>query len=120
MRRARTTAYISMIRGINVGGKVVPMEQLRACCELPGFSKVRTYIQSGNVVFEGRSADAATIANKLQREIKKRLGVDVQVIVRTRGEILSVVENLPFKGLDPSKVHVPSCPRSPRTFRLKK
>jgi len=111
---------ISMLRGINVGGhKKVSMEQLRKCYESLGFIGVRTYIQSGNAAFEHETADASNLVDRIERGIKRSLGLDVRVIIRTREEMLSVIKNSPFKGLDQSKVHVTFLSAKPPSIPLK-
>lgn len=84
----------------------MPMEQLRGCYGSLEFERVRTYIQSGNVVFDGRGTDNTAMASKIKAGIKKRFGLDVHVIIRTREEMLSIIKNSPFSGLEESKLHV--------------
>jgi len=99
--------YISMLRGVNVGGhNKVSMERLRECYETLGFSGVRTYVQSGNVVFEHETASTSDIVDRIQGGIKRTFGFEVQAIIRTNEEMLSLIKHSPFKGLDQSKVHV--------------
>ncbi len=63
--------WIALFRGLNVGGhNVLPMSQLRADMEAIGLKEVRTYIQSGNVVFASPSQRAALLANKITRQIQ--------------------------------------------------
>ena len=96
-----------MLRGINVSGqKRVPMEELRKCYESLGFGRVRTYIQSGNVVFEHQGANAQNLTDKIESVIKRTFGFDVLVVIKTKEEMLRVIKNLPFTGLDESKMHV--------------
>src|SRR5207245_3566222 len=67
--------YVALLRGINVGGhKRVPMDQLRKLCEGLGFGQVKTYIQSGNVVFKARKTDPAALSKRLEKEILKHFG----------------------------------------------
>ena len=111
---------ISILRGINVGGhRKISMEQLRECYESLGFNGVRTYIQSGNVVFEHETADPSEIVDRIRGAIKRSFGLDVQVIIRTKEEMLSVIKSMPFKGLDQSKVHVTFLSEKPEGFPLK-
>jgi uncharacterized protein (DUF1697 family) len=101
------SVYISMLRGVNVSGqKKVSMDALRNCYESMGFREVRTYIQSGNVVFEHRNSEASDLTRKIERQIKDNFGFDVVVIIRTKEEIQAVIENNPFGALDATKVHV--------------
>src|SRR5579864_3521165 len=101
------TIYISMLRGINVSGqKKVRMEELKKLYESLGFERVRTYIQSGNVVFEHPGADVSDLTGRIERAIEGRFGIEVPVILRTRDELRTVIGNLPFTGKDDAKVHV--------------
>ena len=57
------TVYVAMLRGINVGGQnIVTMEKLRASFEALGFRKIRTYVQSGNVIFEATKASSENLS----------------------------------------------------------
>ncbi|MDA4114026.1 MAG: DUF1697 domain-containing protein [Thaumarchaeota archaeon] len=99
--------YISMLRGINVGGqKKVRMGELKGLYESLGFGKVRTYIQSGNVLFEYRDTDRSSLVRKIERGIDDRFGFEVPVVIRTKDELQRVIANSPFAGKDDTKVHV--------------
>lgn len=100
---------VALLRGVNVGGKnKVPMADLREAIEGSGQENVRTYIQSGNLVFTSRSADAQKVAASLEQAIAGRFGMNVDVAVRSRAELVAVVEASPYRqrGEDPSKLHV--------------
>jgi len=73
---------LALIRGINVGGRVLPMAELREICAGLGWHDVRTFIQSGNVVFESDES-AAALEAVLEAAISERFGFKVPVIVRT-------------------------------------
>ena len=100
-------AHISMLRGINVGGKNrIKMEELRELYETLGFENVQTYVQSGNVIFESTDADITKIANRIEKKIKGVTGLDIPVFIRTRSEFQGLVKNTPFAGKDTTKLHV--------------
>ena len=100
-------AYVALLRGVNVAGHArVSMEELRKCFESLGLESVRTYIQSGNVVFEEKSASVVDLVERLEKGIKAKFGLDVHVIVRTREEMSKVVENIPFRAQEQDKTHV--------------
>jgi uncharacterized protein (DUF1697 family) len=102
------TAYVALLRGINVGGKAkLPMADLRALLETLGHADVVTYIQSGNVVLTS-PAKEAKVAGDIAAGIKKEFGLQVPVIVRTRAQLAKVVAGNPYlkSGADPSKLHV--------------
>ena len=75
-------AYIALIRGINVGGKAMPMAALRALFAKLGYGDAKTYIQSGNVVFTASGRDGTKIAEALEAAIAKTFGYEAAVIVR--------------------------------------
>ena len=100
--------YVAMLRGINVGGKgLLKMDALRLLVTGLGHSDVSTYIQSGNVVFASRKGTAATIADGIEARIKKDLGMQVTVIVRSGAELAEIVQKNPFlPGADPVTLYV--------------
>jgi uncharacterized protein (DUF1697 family) len=96
---ATTKTYVALLRGINVGGKhLVPMKMLAEMFARAGCADVRTYIQSGNVVFAASPAVAKEIAGQIGKEIRKRLGHEVPVVVRSAEQFARVIEHNPFAG----------------------
>ena len=97
------TRYVALLRAINVGGTgKLPMGDLKAMCEEAGFAHVRTYIASGNVVFESKAPEArvkATLEKRLQTYAGKPMGV----VVRTAAEMAAVVKANPFPKASPSQ-----------------
>ena len=94
---ATTKMYVALLRGINVGGKhIVPMKMLAEMFTCAGCERVQTYIQSGNVVFAASPAVAREIAESTGQEIRKRLGHEAPVIVRSSEQFARVIENNPF------------------------
>ena len=80
--------YVALLRAINVGGKnMVPMGRLREVFEEVGCRGVRTYINSGNVVFEASPAVAKRVAREVEKRIEAELGVRSPVVVRTAEEM---------------------------------
>ncbi len=74
--------YIALFRGINVGGKnVLPMNELVTVLESIGAQNVRTYIQSGNAVYQTQETNASLLANKISATIKERRGSEPQVLL---------------------------------------
>jgi uncharacterized protein (DUF1697 family) len=92
--------YAAFLRGINVGGKnKIKMETLREVCAAAlGFENVKTYINSGNVVFETAKADDKKLADRIEAAIEQEFGLKIKTMVRARAEIESIVENNPFDG----------------------
>lgn len=100
------TAYIALLRGINVGGKKkIAMADLRALAEELGFENPRTLLQSGNLVFGLAGADPAALEAQLEQAIEQRLGLDVTVMVRTADEWDAVIAANPFPD---EAVHMPN------------
>ncbi len=99
-----------MLRGINVGGKkIVRMEKLRISFEALEFGRVRTYVQSGNVVFEAERASPDDLSKTIAEKISKDFGFPIPVVVRTSDEMGKIVGGNPFlneRELDLSKLHV--------------
>lgn len=95
--------YVAFLRAVNVGGTgKLPMAELRAMCESIGLTKVRTYIASGNVVFQSRLSEASVKA-KLERSLEAYAGKPVGVLVRTGAELAAVLAANPFKSAAPNR-----------------
>ncbi len=99
------TTYISILRGINVSGqKLIKMDALRKLYKTLGFLDVRTYVQSGNVVFQGEDFELHSLEQKIARQIKVDFGFEIPVIVLTSDQLKQAIDNNPFMS-DPDKVH---------------
>ena len=89
--------YIALLRGINVSGhKKVPMAELRELLSKMDFKNVKTYIQSGNVVFQSIRKDGKFLEAEIKNSILNHFGFEVAVLVRTRDELLKIFEDCPF------------------------
>jgi uncharacterized protein (DUF1697 family) len=91
---------VALLRAVNVGGRKLPMAELRALCGELGWTDVATYIQSGNVVFTAAGKPEA----ELEAAIAKRFGMDVPVIVRTAAEWAAYPPANPFAKEPPNRV----------------
>ncbi|MES2922903.1 MAG: DUF1697 domain-containing protein [Verrucomicrobiota bacterium] len=90
------TTYIALLRAVNVGGTgKLPMADLKSLCESLGFTKVKTYIASGNVVFQSKKPEARVKA-ELEAALAKYAGKPVGVLVRTAAELAEVLAGNPF------------------------
>lgn len=89
--------YVALLRGINVGGNnKVPMKELKECFEHAGFDQVKTYINSGNIVFEGDlTKPTEEIADILEKEIKEKFGFEIHALVYTSDNFLNIARALP-------------------------
>jgi uncharacterized protein (DUF1697 family) len=107
--------WVALLRGINLGSRnKVPMAELRQVFEDAGAKAVRTYIQSGNVLFEQPKPDAA----KLERAIAKEFGVESIVVLRSFADIRRLASAHPF-GRDTASSFVAFLAKKPTKGRLK-
>jgi uncharacterized protein (DUF1697 family) len=88
--------YVALLRGINVGSSSrVEMTRLKASFEGLGFHGVRTYINSGNVLFESRAKDSTRLARRIEKAIEEEFGFPVRVLVRSASEVARLVKAIP-------------------------
>ena len=105
--------WVALLRGINVARRNrVPMAELRRVFEEAGCGSVRTYIQSGNVLFTKRASDRAGLSRRLEAAVADAFGVSSSVVLRTFEELGEVMRAHPF-GVDTSKTHVVFLVREP-------
>ncbi|ROR27382.1 uncharacterized protein (DUF1697 family) [Mobilisporobacter senegalensis] len=92
------TVYIGLLRGINVGGKnIIKMAELKQALTSMGLLQVKTYIQSGNIIFEsGETEDILKI--KIQQMVKEIFRLSVPVTIRTCFELDSIISQCPFSA----------------------
>jgi uncharacterized protein (DUF1697 family) len=117
--------YISILRGINVGGnRKIMMKDLKSLYERLDFSKVETYIQSGNVLFESeQKLSIKELEEKIQQAIAETFGFDVPLIVRTAEEWTEIIAKSPFwkeKDVDIEKLHLTILKQIPSNESLMK
>jgi uncharacterized protein (DUF1697 family) len=100
------TTFVALLRAVNVGGTgKLPMSDLRAMCEEAGFSAVRTYIASGNVVLASDLA-ATAVKARLEQRLATYAGKPVGVMVRTAGELDAILAAYPFPDAAPNRAVV--------------
>lgn len=88
--------YVALLRGINVGGKnKIKMAELRTALEEIGLSRVKTYIQSGNVLFTSPD-DESSLRKRIEQEIAAAFGITLTVVMRTAEEMEHIVSHCPF------------------------
>jgi uncharacterized protein (DUF1697 family) len=90
------TRRIALLRGINVGGHIVKMQELRRLFESLGFSDVETVIASGNVVFEASEGGARELEQSIERHLAQALGYKVATFLRTIPELTEVAAQKHF------------------------
>ncbi|MBI3240862.1 MAG: DUF1697 domain-containing protein [Chloroflexi bacterium] len=88
--------YIAFLRAINVGGHTVKMDELRALFESLGFSKVETFIASGNVIFETKSGKTQALQTRIEKLLHQSLGYEVATFIRTDAEVAAIAHYKPF------------------------
>jgi len=89
--------YIALLRGINVSGqKIIKMADLRLILEELNFNNIKTYIQSGNVIFENEIVNAKDLEDKMRKLIFKHYGFHVKIIVKTLSELETIFTRNPF------------------------
>jgi uncharacterized protein (DUF1697 family) len=102
--------YISILRGINVSGhKLIKMEALRTSYENMGFSNVKTYVQSGNVIFSYEDIEINKLEEQIFQQIKKDFGFDVPIIVLSVEKLEEIIKSNPLrkdKSKEESFMHV--------------
>ena len=97
------TAWIALLRAVNVGGTgKLAMSELKAMCEELGFTSVKTYIASGNVVFQSRKSEAA-IRTALEKRLEAHAGKPLGVLIRSAAEMAQVLADNPFPKLAPNR-----------------
>ena len=101
---------IALLRSVNVLGKnMIKMPELARAFEKAGFRNVRTYIQSGNILFETSEESDELLSAKIRELISKKFGLTIQAVVITPEELANIVALNPFvkkPGIDLTKQHV--------------
>jgi uncharacterized protein (DUF1697 family) len=105
-----TNIFIAILRGINVSGKNrIKMEELKKSFEAIDCENVKTYVQSGNVVFTSRNTNGYELRTNIEKQIKEEHQLDVPVLIMTLNGLKEVIEKNPFLyqiDLNPEFFHV--------------
>ncbi len=113
--------YLSMLRGINVSGqKKILMADLKTLCESLAMRQVKTYIQSGNVIFDTDEEDPDLWRQRIETAIRERYGFEVTVIMRTAAALARVLASNPLlktSGEDTKKLYVTFLAEEPERSR---
>jgi uncharacterized protein (DUF1697 family) len=88
--------WIAFLRAINVGGHTVKMDRLRQLFESLGYTRIQTYIASGNVFFETPDDDSHALKDQIENRLNEALGYSVNVFLRTPAELAAIVRPTPF------------------------
>jgi uncharacterized protein (DUF1697 family) len=112
--------YVALLRGINVGGTgLLPMKELASLSGGLGFGNVRTYIQSGNVLFDSKLSEPKA-KKLLEDSLEKRMGKKISVMVRTHAELEQILAANPFADKEPAKTGIAFLDAAPPADALTK
>jgi len=93
--------YVAFLRGINVGGKgIVSMAAIKDALVDLGLSDVRTYINSGNVIFSARASDVETLRTRIEKALEKHTGMPIKVLVMDHKALKKLVDAIPRNWVD--------------------
>jgi uncharacterized protein (DUF1697 family) len=100
-RTVQHLTYVAFLRAVNVGGTgIVSMAAIKQALDQLGLVDVRTYLNSGNVIFSGPASDEAKMATRIEKAIEQRAGLAANVLVLTRAALKKVVEAIPVGWVD--------------------
>lgn len=102
-RGAAPSRFVALLRGVNVGGRTLRMQQLRDLFAALGYLDVATYIQTGNVLFRADRDDRQTMADEIRAAIDAAIGHRVTVVLRTPLDLERVIAANPYADRDATK-----------------
>jgi uncharacterized protein (DUF1697 family) len=107
MNASATTRYVAFLRAINVGGRTVKMDRLRAIFGELGFSDVETFIASGNVIFRTGERDESKLEQQIEAHLQSSLGYPVETFIRSMAELhqIATFEAFPNRA-DGTTLHI--------------
>ena len=88
--------YVALLRAVNVGGRTIKMDRLRAVFEELPFKNVETFIASGNVLFDSTARDVPVLERKIEKHLEAKLGIKVGTYLRPLDDLAAVASNHPF------------------------
>ena len=92
--------YIALLRGINVGGHRLKMDDLRRIFTVLKFAKIETFIASGNVIFDAVEREALGLETRIEGQLRRSLGYEADTFIRTPSEIAAITDFRPFSLAD--------------------
>ena len=96
MRKSTSNVFVALLRGVNVGGNnMISMSSLKKSFETLGFTDVVTYINSGNIIFKSKEADARKLETRIEKMLSKEYQLDSKVVLRSLPEMARLVQSLP-------------------------
>ena len=107
--------YVAFLRAVNVGGRIVKMDELRRLFEDAGLDDVESFIASGNLVFSTKATAAAKVESMLESALRKALGYEVPVFVRSTAEVAAAAAHRAFSAAEVAEAasHVVAFVRGP-------
>jgi uncharacterized protein (DUF1697 family) len=91
--KSRLKVFVALLRGVNVGGNnMISMSALKQSFETMGFTSVVTYINSGNIIFKSKEADARKLETKLEQMLSRDYQLGSRVVVRSLSEMEELVQ----------------------------
>lgn len=93
--------YIILLRGVNVGGRTIKMNELKACFEGNGYQNVQTILQTGNVIVEISEKNIAKLQKKVEAELTAAFNYPAKVLAVTPEQLQDILAAFPFKNLTP-------------------
>jgi uncharacterized protein (DUF1697 family) len=93
-------SYVAFLRGINVGKKIIKMDDLKNVFESLGFVNIKIVLASGNVRFESPERDMSILKQQIEAGLEKRFGFRITILVRKLEDIRKLIESNPFKGIE--------------------
>ena len=113
--------YIALLRGINVSGqKKIKMVELKDHLAELSLENVRTYVQSGNVLFQHERTDPADLAELIKQKILQKYGFEVVVFVKTVDDLVTILDHNPFQDKDLTRLYMTFLSQEPDPTLLQK
>lgn len=100
------TVYISLLRGVNVGGRKIPMNELKQLYESLNFNKVKSYIQSGNLIFESPRREIKELEKEIEEKLEDNYDFPIHIFIRTTDELDEIIKNNPFANETLKNIHI--------------
>lgn len=88
--------YVVFLRGVNVGGRIIKMADLKTCLETTGLKNVKTILQSGNVIFESDKTDTSKLKQQIEQALTKTFNYPAKVQVLSMVNMQRIIDNYPF------------------------
>lgn len=97
------TAWVALLRGVNVGGVSVRSADLAEVFRGLGFAGVRTVLASGNVAFSADAADPDSLAARIEAALRARFDYDAHILLVTRDDVIAAIVAFPFDAAEPTR-----------------